>query len=104
MYGGLSTISFPLHCSMLLFILDLDLSGGSFYADGLSEYLQIHGKLLRKLNLVHVEGIDKSSLALITISCPNLIEFGINHCEVIEEQIQGNKNVNGYEIDVNNIF
>ena len=72
-------------------LVDLDLSGGAFYTDGLSEYLQMHGKLLAKLNLVHVEEMDIRSFALITICCPNLIEFGINNCEVIEDDIRGKK-------------
>ena len=59
----------------------------------MSEYLQMHGKLLQKLNLVHVEEMDKSSFALITICCPNLVEFGINNCEVIEDEMRGNKNM-----------
>ena len=57
----------------------------------MSEYLQMHGKLLQKLNLVHVEEMDKCSFGLITICCPNLVEFGINNCEVIEDDIRGNK-------------
>ena len=80
---------------ILLSFLDLDLSGGSFYEDGLIDYLQVHGKLLKKLSLVHVEEIDKQAFSLITTCCPNLVEFGINNCEVVEGgENQGIKNHN----------
>ena len=51
----------------------------------------MHGTLLAKLNLVHVEEMDKSSFSLISICCPNLIEFGINNCEIIDDEIRGKK-------------
>ena len=69
---------------------ELDLSGGSFYDNGLCDYFQNHGKGLKKLNLVHVEQLDKSAFALITMCCPNLTDFGISNCETVEGTLQGN--------------
>lgn len=62
---------------------DLDLWGGSFYTDGLAELLQTIGHRLLKLSLVHVEEMDKKALALITVCCPNLIQFGMHNCDFV---------------------
>ena len=67
------------------------MSGGAFYQDRLYEFLQIRGKLLRKLNLAHLEEVDKQAVAAITVCCPNLVDFGLNSCEIIENDTQGNK-------------
>ena len=69
--------------------VDLDLSGGAFYQDGLYEFLQVQGKLLRKLNLAHVEEVDKHAFATITVCCPNLINFGLTSCEIIDNEALG---------------
>ena len=55
------------------------------YTDSLTEYLQLHGRSLTKLNLDHVEELDKTALAIVSICCPNLVELGLNNCEVVEE-------------------
>ena len=74
---------------LTLIFLDLDLSGGAFYQDGLYEFLQVQGKLLRKLNLAHVEEVDKHAFATITVCCPNLINFGLTSCEIIDNEAIG---------------
>ena len=74
---------------LTLIFLDLDLSGGAFYQDGLYEFLQLQGKLLRKLNLAHVEELDNHAFATITVCCPNLIDFGLTSCEIMENDAQG---------------
>ena len=62
------------------------------YTDRLAEYLQLHGHSLTKLNLVHVEELDQTAFAIVTICCPNLIELGLRNCELVEEgrATQGN--------------
>ena len=70
----------------ITFIIDIELSGGSFYTDGLSDYLQVHGHMLTNINLVHIEEMDKRCFAIITICCPNLVEFGLQNCELLDDQ------------------
>ena len=64
---------------------DLDLWGGAFYTDGLCDLLEQIGFRLKKLNLCHVEEIDWKAIAIITITCPNLVKLGIQNCEFMDE-------------------
>merc|ERR1712156_248510 len=60
---------------------DLDLWGGAFYTDGLCDLLQEIGHRLKKLSLVHVEEMDSRAIAIITVTCPNLIKLGLHNCD-----------------------
>ena len=68
---------------------DLDLWGGAFYTDGLCDLLEQIGHQLKKLSLVHVEEIDWRAIAIITIACPNLIKLGLQNCEFMDDDDQG---------------
>ena len=80
----LEKLRFCLHYETYHF-KELDLSGGSFYDNGLCD-----GRGLKKLSLVHVEQLDKPAFSLITMCCPKLTDFGISNCEIIEGTLQGN--------------
>lgn len=67
---------------------DLDLWGGAFYTDGLCDLLETIGHRLKKLDLVHVEELDTRALAIITLTCPNLIKLGLHNCDFDEEAAQ----------------
>ena len=65
---------------------DLDLWGGAFYTDGLCDLLEQIGHRLKKLSLVHIEEFDAKALAIITVTCPNLIKLGLHNCDFEEER------------------
>merc|ERR1712062_290505 len=63
---------------------DLDLWGGAFYSDGLCDLLEQIGHRLKKLSLVHIEEVDAKALAIITVTCPNLVNLGLHNCDFEE--------------------
>ena len=65
---------------------DLDLWGGAFYSDGLGDLLEQIGPTLKKLSLVHVEEMDMKSIAIISVTCPNLIKLNLVNCELEDDQ------------------
>jgi hypothetical protein len=65
---------------------DLDLWGGAFYTDGLSDLLEQIGHRLKKLSLVHVEEMDTRAFAIITLTCPNLVKLGLHNCDLIDDE------------------
>ena len=67
------------------YLSDLDLWGGQFYSDCISEFLQIQGHQMEVLSLVHVEEIDKRAIALITATCTKLKKLGFHNCEFVED-------------------
>lgn len=73
---------------------DLDLWGGAFYTDGLCDLLETIGHRLKKLDLVHVEELDTQALAIITLTCPNLIKLGLHNCDFEEATAAQNNDEN----------
>ena len=65
---------------------DLDLWGGAFYSDGLCDLLEQIGHRLKKLSLVHIEEVDAKALAIITVTCPNLVKLGLHNCDFEESE------------------
>ena len=72
-----------------LYLEDLDLWGGAFYTDGLCDLLEQIGHQLKKLNLVHIEELDWNAIAIITVTCPNLVMLGLQNCEFMDEADEG---------------
>lgn len=74
---------------------DLELWGGAFYEDGLLELLESIGDRLKRLSLVHIDELDDRALALVTVTCPNLVSFGLHNCEFVEDEAVGPRNHEG---------
>ena len=71
------------------YLEDLDLWGGAFYTDGLCNLLEQIGHQIKKLNLVHIEELDWNAVAIITVTCPNLVMLGLQNCEFKDETDEG---------------
>ena len=74
---------------------DLDLWGGAFYTDGLCDLLDQIGHRLKKLSLVHVEEMDAKALAILTVTCPNLVKLGLHNCDFEEMTASENQQDDG---------
>ena len=59
---------------------ELDVWGGDFYSDDFYFALEQIGPQLTKLNLVHIEELDKRAIVMISQSCCNLKKIGFYNC------------------------
>lgn len=71
----------------------LDLFGGHFFQDKISELLYLKGQQIVKLALISVKGIDYKALALMTINCKKLESLTLNNCQLVDyEPTNGDMN------------
>jgi hypothetical protein len=68
------------------YLEDLDLWGGAFYTDGLCDLLEQIGHRLKKLSLVYIDEMCKQAFAIITWTCPNLVQLGLSSCDLIDDE------------------
>jgi len=59
---------------------EFDIWGGDFYSDELYVTLEQVGPQLTKLNLVHIEELDKRAIMMLSQSCSNLKILGFYNC------------------------
>eukprot|EP00092_Neocalanus_flemingeri_P000342 GFUD01000364.1.p1 GENE.GFUD01000364.1~~GFUD01000364.1.p1 ORF type:complete len:610 (-),score=204.58 GFUD01000364.1:119-1900(-) len=59
---------------------EFDIWGGDFYSDELYVSLEQVGPQLTKLNLVHIEELDKRAIVMLSQSCNNLKVLGFYNC------------------------
>jgi len=75
------------------YLQELDVWGGDFYSDDFYFALEQIGPQLTKLNLVHIEELDKRAIMLLSQSCFNLKKLGFYNCGFREpNRVQDERN------------
>lgn len=73
-------------------VTKLELYGGSFYKDRISDLLQVRGHFLTKLTLISIKEIDYRAVAILSIHCPRLNSLALNNCEMVDYRPLGDIN------------
>ena len=58
--------------------------GGEFYTDKLKDLLELIGKQLKVLYLIHVDQIDLQAVSFISNICGSLTTLGLYNCHIGE--------------------
>ena len=73
-------------------LTELDLYGGGFYSEKISELLQVKGQQLTKLTLISIKEMNYKAFAQMSLYCQNLKNLTLYNCDIVDYQVGENPN------------